>query len=120
MGMGGGYELALASDHIILVDDGSSSVSLPEVPLLAVLPSAGGLTRVTDKRKVRRDYADVFRTHGEGIKGKRAAELRLVDEVLPHTKLESAVAERARGFAAKSGRPKGAPGIALTALDRSV
>ena len=117
---GGGYELALATDHIILVDDGSSSVSLPELPLLAVLPSAGGLTRVTDKRKVRRDYADVFCTTEEGIKGKRAAEWRLVDEVLPHTKLESAVAERARGFAAKSRRPKGAPGIALTALDRSV
>jgi benzoyl-CoA-dihydrodiol lyase len=117
---GGGYELALATDHIVLVDDGSSSVSLPELPLLAVLPGTGGLTRVTDKRKVRRDYADVFCTTEEGIKGKRAAEWRLVDEVLPHTKLESAVAERARAFAAKSERPQAATGIALTALDRTV
>ena len=117
---GGGYELALATDHIILVDDGSSSVSLPELPLLAVLPGTGGLTRVTDKRKVRRDYADVFCTTEEGVKGKRAAEWRLVDEVLPHTKLESAVAERARAFAAKSKRPQAATGIALTALDRTV
>ncbi len=117
---GGGYELALAADHIILVDDGSSSVSLPELPLLAVLPGTGGLTRVTDKRKVRRDYADVFCTTEEGVKGKRAAEWRLVDEVLPHTKLESAVAERARAFAAKSERPRAATGIALTALDRRI
>jgi benzoyl-CoA-dihydrodiol lyase len=117
---GGGYELALATDHIILVDDGSSSVSLPELPLLAVLPGTGGLTRVTDKRKVRRDYADVFCTTEEGVKGKRAAEWRLVDEVLPHTKLESAVAERARAFAAKSGRPQTATGIALTSLDRTI
>ncbi|MFY9624746.1 MAG: 2,3-epoxybenzoyl-CoA dihydrolase [Rhodoplanes sp.] len=117
---GGGYELALATDHIILVDDGSSSVSLPELPLLAVLPGTGGLTRVTDKRKVRRDYADVFCTTEEGVKGKRAAEWRLVDEVLPHTKLESAVAERARAFAANSKRPQAATGIALTALDRTV
>jgi benzoyl-CoA-dihydrodiol lyase len=117
---GGGYELALASDHIILVDDGSSSVSLPELPLLAVLPGTGGLTRVTDKRKVRRDYADVFCTTEEGVKGKRAAEWRLVDEVLPHTKLESTVAERVRAFAAKSKRPHAATGIALPALDRSI
>jgi benzoyl-CoA-dihydrodiol lyase len=117
---GGGYELALATDHIILVDDGSSSVSLPELPLLAVLPGTGGLTRVTDKRKVRRDYADVFCTTEEGIKGKRAAEWRLVDEVQPHTKLESAVAERVRAFAAKSERPQAATGIVLTALDRTV
>jgi len=117
---GGGYELALATDHIILVDDGSSSVSLPELPLLAVLPGTGGLTRVTDKRKVRRDYADVFCTTEEGVKGKRAAEWRLVDEVQPHTKLESAVTARARDFAAKSERPQAATGIALTALDRTV
>src|ERR1700688_1967166 len=89
---GGGYELALAADHIILVDDGSSSVSLPEVPLLAVLPGTGGLTRITDKRKVRRDRADVFCTTEEGIKGKRAAEWRLVDEAVPATRLETAVA----------------------------
>jgi len=117
---GGGYELALATDHIVLVDDGSSSVSLPELPLLAVLPGTGGLTRVTDKRKVRRDYADVFCTTEEGVKGKRAAEWRLVDEAVPHTKLESAVAERARAFAAKSERPQAATGVALTALDRTV
>ena len=88
---GGGYELALAADHIILVDDGSSTVSLPELPLLAVLPGTGGLTRVTDKRKVRRDHADVFCTTEEGVKGKRAVEWRLVDEVVPNTKLEEAV-----------------------------
>ena len=94
---GGGYELALAADHIILTDDGSSTVSLPELPLLAVLPGTGGLTRVTDKRKVRRDLADVFCTTEEGIKGKRAVEWRLVDEVVPNTKLEDAWrTERAR------------------------
>ena len=82
---GGGYELALATDHIILVDDGSASVALPEVPLLAVLPGTGGLTRVTDKRKVRRDRADVFCTTEEGVKGKRAVEWRLVDETVPST-----------------------------------
>ena len=80
---GGGYELALAADHIMLVDDGSSSVALPELPLLAVLPGTGGLTRVADKRKVRRDHADVFCTTEEGVKGKRAVEWRLVDEVVP-------------------------------------
>src|SRR5437016_11637142 len=80
---GGGYELALAADHILLVDDGSSAVSLPEVPLLAVLPGTGGLTRVTDKRKVRRDRADVFYTTEEGVKGKRAVDWRLVDELVP-------------------------------------
>ena len=86
---GGGYELAFAADHIILVDDGSSAVALPELPLLAVLPGTGGLTRVTDKRKVRRDHADVFCTIEEGIKGKRAVAWRLVDEVVPQTKLEA-------------------------------
>ena len=80
---GGGYELALAADHIMLVDDDSSAVSLPELPLLAVLPGTGGLTRVTDKRKVRRDHADVFCTTEEGVRGKRAVEWRLVDEVVP-------------------------------------
>ena len=88
---GGGYELALAADHIILTDDGSSTVSLPELPLLAVLPGTGGLTRVTDKRKVRRDHADVFCTTEEGVKGKRAVEWRLVDEVVPNSKLEDMV-----------------------------
>src|ERR671928_406817 len=110
---GGGYELALATDHIMLVDDGSSTVSLPELPLLAVLPGTGGLTRVTDKRKVRRDHADVFCTTEEGVKGKRAAEWRLVDEVVPNSKLEEAVRERARAFAAKSARPASANGIKL-------
>ena len=94
---GGGYELALACDHIMLADDGSSTVSLPELPLLAVLPGTGGLTRVTDKRKVRRDHADVFCTTEEGVKGKRAVDWRLVDEVVPSSKLDEAVADaRAR------------------------
>jgi benzoyl-CoA-dihydrodiol lyase len=115
---GGGYELALAADHIILTDDGSSTVSLPELPLLAVLPGTGGLTRVTDKRKVRRDLADVFCTTEEGIKGKRAVDWRLVDEVVPNTKFEDIVKQRAKEFAAKSDRPSGAKGIALTPLDR--
>jgi benzoyl-CoA-dihydrodiol lyase len=115
---GGGYELALAADHIMLIDDGSSAVSLPELPLLAVLPGTGGLTRVTDKRKVRRDHADVFCTTEEGIKGKRAVDWRLVDEVVPGSKLEEAVAKRAKEFAAKSSRPADAKGIALAPLKR--
>ena len=98
---GGGYELALAADHIMLVDDGSSAVSLPELPLLAVLPGTGGLTRVTDKRKVRRDHADLFCTTEEGIKGKRAVDWRLVDEVVPGSKFDEAVQERAQEFAAQ-------------------
>src|SRR5690242_7029511 len=114
---GGGYELALAADHIILADDGSSTVSLPELPLLAVLPGTGGLTRVTDKRKVRRDHADVFCTTEEGIKGKRAAEWRLVDEVAPNTMLEDIVSKRAAEFAAKADR--GEKGIALMPLKRT-
>jgi benzoyl-CoA-dihydrodiol lyase len=117
---GGGYELALAADHIILVDDGSSSVSLPELPLLAVLPGTGGLTRVTDKRKVRRDHADVFCTTEEGVKGRRAVEWRLVDEVVSNSKLDTVVAERAREFAGRSDRPKKAAGIALTPLERRI
>src|SRR5690349_19438885 len=104
---GGGYELALAADHIMLIDDGSSAVSLPELPLLAALPGTGGPTRVTDKRKVRRDRADVFCTTEEGVKGKRAVDWRLVDEVLPGSKLDAAVIERAKQFAAKSVRPNG-------------
>ena len=95
---GGGYELALAADHIMLVDDNSSAVSLPELPLLAVLPGTGGLTRVTDKRKVRRDHADVFCTTEEGVRGKRAVEWRLVDEVVPNTKLEDTVKAARAGF----------------------
>src|SRR5712675_759735 len=115
---GGGYELALAADHIILTDDGSSTVSLPELPLLAVLPGTGGLTRITDKRKVRRDHADVFCTTEEGVKGKRAVDWRLVDEVVPNTRLDAVVKERAREFAQKSDRPSGAKGILLKPLKR--
>src|SRR5499433_873144 len=117
---GGGYELALAADHIILVDDGSAAVSLPEVPLLAVLPGTGGLTRVTDKRLVRRDHADVLCTTEEGVKGKRAVDWRLVDEVAPNTKLEAAVSARAEALAKKSDQPGDATGIALTPLDRRI
>jgi benzoyl-CoA-dihydrodiol lyase len=113
---GGGYELALAADHIMLIDDGSTAVSLPELPLLAVLPGTGGLTRVTDKRKVRRDRADVFCTTEEGIKGRRAVDWRLVDEVVPGSKFDDAVAQRAKEFAARSRRPVPAAGIALTPL----
>src|SRR5690349_6184463 len=116
---GGGYELALACDHILLVDDGSASVSLPELPLLAVLPGTGGLTRVTDKRKVRRDQADVFCTTEEGVKGKRAVEWRLVDEVVAAPKLEEFVGKRAKEFAAKSNRPSGMSGVALSPLKKS-
>src|ERR1700722_4739606 len=115
---GGGYELALATDHIMLVDDGSASVSLPELPLLAVLPGTGGLTRVSDKRKVRRDHADVFCTTEEGIKGKRAVEWRLVDAVVPGSKFDDTVLARAREFAAKSPRNGAGDGIALTPLQR--
>lgn len=115
---GGGYEMALAADHIMLVDDGNSAVSLPEVPLLAVLPGTGGLTRVVDKRKVRRDHADVFCTIEEGIKGKRAVDWRLVDELVPLSRLEEVVAERAAEFAAKSTRGPG-KGITLAPLDRT-
>src|SRR6187551_277649 len=117
---GGGYELALAADHIILVDDGSATVSLPEVPLLAVLPGTGGLTRVTDKRKVRRDHADYFCTIEEGIKGKRAVQWRLVDEIVPNSKLETRVAERAREFAAASRRNGNGKGVMLTPLNRTI
>ena len=117
---GGGYELALATDHIILADDGSAAVALPEVPLLAVLPGTGGLTRVVDKRKVRRDHADYFCTIEEGIKGKRAVQWRLVDEIVPSSKLESRVAERAREFAAASARKGNGKGIALTPLNRTI
>jgi benzoyl-CoA-dihydrodiol lyase len=115
---GGGYELALATDYIILTDDGSSNVALPEVPLLAVLPGTGGLTRVTDKRKVRRDLADAFSTIEEGVKGKRAAEWRLVDEVVPNTKFNEIVADRAKTFAAKAPAKSG-QGITLTPLERA-
>ena len=116
---GGGYELALACDHIILADDRSSSVALPEVPLLAVLPGTGGLTRVTDKRKVRRDLADVFCCIEEGVKGQRAVEWRLVDEAVPNSRFDAIVAERAKEFAERSNRQPGVRGIALEPLARS-
>ena len=115
---GGGYELALAADHIMLVDDGSSSVALPELPLLAVLPGTGGLTRVADKRKVRRDHADVFCTTEEGVKGKRAVEWRLVDEVIPGSKFDDTILARCKEFAAKSRRNGTGEGIKLAALAR--
>jgi benzoyl-CoA-dihydrodiol lyase len=116
---GGGYELALATDHIILADDGAAAVALPELPLLAVLPGTGGLTRVVDKRKVRRDRADYFCTIEEGIKGKRAVQWRLVDEIVPNSKLEAKVSERARQFAAASKREGNGSGISLTPLKRN-
>ncbi len=115
---GGGYELTLATDHIILADDGSSSVALPELPLLAVLPGTGGLTRVVDKRKVRRDHADFFCTTEEGIKGRRAVQWRLVDETVPNSRLEAKVAARAKEFAAASKRNGNGKGVALTPLER--
>jgi benzoyl-CoA-dihydrodiol lyase len=117
---GGGYELALAADHIMLVDDRRSAVALPETPLLAVLPGTGGLTRVTDKRKVRRDRADVFCSIEEGMRGAKAVEWRLVDEVVSNSKWNDAVAARAHEIAARSDRPTDAKGIALTPLARTI
>lgn len=114
---GGGYELALACDKIILADDGNSAVSLPEVPLLGVLPGTGGLTRVVDKRKVRRDLADFFSTTAEGVKGKRAVEWKLVDETVPLSRFEQRVREVAEELAAESDRPSGERGIRLLPLD---
>ncbi|MFL5404977.1 MAG: 2,3-epoxybenzoyl-CoA dihydrolase [Myxococcales bacterium] len=114
---GGGYELALACDDIVLVDDGSSTVALPEVPLLAVLPGTGGLTRVVDKRKVRRDLADAFSTLAEGVKGKRALEWGLVDAVVPRSKFADAIAERARKLAASAPQMERGPGIELGPLE---
>src|SRR5262245_10524476 len=117
---GGGYELALATDHIIMADDGSTTVALPEVPLLAVLPGTGGLTRLVDKRRVRRDRADFFCTLEEGIKGARAREWRLVDEIVPRSGLDEAVRRRAAELAGRSDRPDSAEPIALPALDRRI
>jgi benzoyl-CoA-dihydrodiol lyase len=116
---GGGYELALACEHIMLVDDRSSAVSLPELPLLGVLPGTGGLTRVVDKRHVRRDLADYFATKAEGIGGKKAVAWRLVDEVAPRTSWEATVKERAAAFAERSDRPAGARGAELTPLAKT-
>src|SRR5262245_3278673 len=112
---GGGYELALACDEILLVDDASSAVSLPEVSLLGVLPGTGGLTRVTDKRKVRRDLADVFSSLGEGVKGRRAVEWRLVDETVPLSRFAARVKERALALANGSSEKPG-PGVPLPDL----
>jgi benzoyl-CoA-dihydrodiol lyase len=117
---GGGYEMALATDWIIMADDGSTTVALPEVPLLAVLPGTGGLTRLVDKRKVRRDRADFFSTLEEGIKGQRAVEWRLVDEVVPRSRLGETVKHRAAERAARTDRPAGAAGIALPPLGRAI
>ncbi|NUZ04738.1 2,3-epoxybenzoyl-CoA dihydrolase [Piscinibacter koreensis] len=114
---GGGYELALACDEILLIDDRSSAVSLPEVPLLGVLPGTGGLTRVTDKRKVRHDLADIFCTTSEGVRGKRAQEWRLVDEVVKPQQFAARVQQRAEELAAQSDRPADARGVALTPLE---
>jgi benzoyl-CoA-dihydrodiol lyase len=117
---GGGYELALACDDIMLVDDGNSAVSLPEAPLLGVLPGTGGLTRVVDKRHVRRDIADFFSTLVEGVKGKRAVDWRLVDSVHPTSQFKEAVQKRARELASTSDRPATGPGITLNALNPTV
>ncbi|QYN37111.1 2,3-epoxybenzoyl-CoA dihydrolase [Pseudonocardia sp. DSM 110487] len=115
---GGGYEMALACEQILLIDDNSSAVALPEVPLLGVLPGTGGLTRVTDKRKVRKDRADVFATRSEGIRGRQAVEWRLVDEVIPKRQWDETVAERAAEVAARSTRPADAHGVELPPLQR--
>jgi benzoyl-CoA-dihydrodiol lyase len=117
---GGGYELALACDEIFLVDDGNSAVSLPETPLLGVLPGTGGLTRVVDKRKVRRDHADFFSTVAEGVKGKRAVEWRFVDAVYPTSRFKDEVARRAKDLASQSDRPAAGPGITLNPLNPKV
>ncbi len=117
---GGGYEIALATDHIVMADDGNTAVSLPEVPLLGVLPGTGGLTRLVDKRKVRRDRADFFCTVEEGVKGQRALYWGLVDELVPRTRLEETVARRAAELAARSDRPAGGPGIRLLPLERQI
>src|SRR3977135_4382709 len=116
---GGGYELALACDEIVLVDDRSSAVSLPEVPLLGVLPGTGGLTRVTDKRKVRHDLADIFCTTTEGVRGQRAVDWRLVDAVVKPQQFGDYVKRRAQELAARSDRPKSARGVTLTPLERT-
>jgi benzoyl-CoA-dihydrodiol lyase len=115
---GGGYELALACDDIVLVDDRSSAVSLPEVPLLGVLPGTGGLTRLTDKRHVRHDHADVFCTTTEGVRGQRALDWKLVDAIVKPAQFAHAVKERALGLAEKSTRPRGAKPVALPRIER--
>ncbi len=116
---GGGYELALACDHLMLIDDRSSAVSLPELPLLGVLPGTGGLTRVVDKRHVRRDLADYFATRPEGVAGRKAVQWRLVDETVPRAQWQRLVAERAAELTARSDRPTDASGIELTPLAKT-
>jgi benzoyl-CoA-dihydrodiol lyase len=116
---GGGYELALACDEIVLVDDRSSAVSLPELPLLGVLPGTGGLTRVTDKRKVRRDHADIFCTNPDGVRGQRAKDWRLVDEIVKPQQFAEHIKQRARQLAEQSDRPANAKGVMLTPLERT-
>ncbi len=116
---GGGYEMALACDHIILADDGNSTVALPELPLLAVLPGTGGLTRVTDKRKVRRDLADAFCTMEEGVRGSRAVKWRLVDQSVPNSKFEAAITRAVQRLTNATARPAETTGIALTPLERT-
>src|SRR5438270_1619828 len=117
---GGGYELAAACDWILLIDDRRSAVSLPELPLLGVLPGTGGLTRLTDKRKVRRDLADVFCATEEGVRGQRALDWRLVDEVAPPSGWEATLRERALALSGISDRPSDGQGIALPPLDRGI
>jgi benzoyl-CoA-dihydrodiol lyase len=117
---GGGYELALACDEIILIDDRSSAVSLPEVPLLGVLPGTGGLTRLTDKRHVRHDLADVFCTTSEGVRGEKAVAWRLVDAIAKPAQFQAKVQERARALAASSDRPSSAKGVALAPIARAI
>src|SRR6201995_3713351 len=117
---GGGYELALACEHIMLMDDRSSAVSLPELPLLGVLPGTGGLTRLSDKRHVRRDLADYFSTKSEGVGGKKAVQWRLVDEAVPRPRWDETVAERAAELAGRSSRPATATGVELTPLTKTV
>ena len=117
---GGGYELALACDEIVLIDDRSSAVSLPEVPLLGVLPGTGGLTRLTDKRKVRRDLADIFCTTTEGVRGERAREWRLVDAVVKPQQFRDYIESRAAELSRQSTRPENAAGVPLTALKRTI
>ncbi len=116
---GGGYELALACDEIVLIDDRSSAVSLPEVPLLGVLPGTGGLTRVTDKRHVRHDLADIFCTTSEGVRGKKALDWRLVDSIAKPQQFAAHVRERAEALAAQSNRPAGAKGVSLPRVERT-
>ncbi|SVC46812.1 uncharacterized protein METZ01_LOCUS299666, partial [marine metagenome] len=117
---GGGYELALACDQIVMIDDGSTTVSLPEIPLLAVLPGTGGLTRLSDKRKVRRDRADFFCTLEEGMRGQRAVDWRLIDHLAPRSKYDEAVADRAAEAVARTDRPADVQGISLNPIERTI